>query len=115
MPIPRLVLRPSWGGGSALTFFVAVCAFTWLEESTAKYGWEARVIAILLSGLLMVNATLWMGRVCAPLATQVQNAVHVMQIITIILIVHVSIDFPILKWRLGHRKFQRNFVWREKK
>ncbi|KAL5537210.1 hypothetical protein ACEPAF_1033 [Sanghuangporus sanghuang] len=45
-----------WGGAAALVFFVAVCAFTWLEENTAKYGWEAKVAAVLMSGLLIANA-----------------------------------------------------------
>ena len=46
------------GGAAALAFFVAVCAFTWLEESTARYGWEARAAAIILSGVLIGNATI---------------------------------------------------------
>ncbi|OCB90584.1 hypothetical protein A7U60_g2201 [Sanghuangporus baumii] len=52
-----LLATPSiWGGGAALTFFVAVCSFTWLEESTARYGWEAKTASVLLSALLMANA-----------------------------------------------------------
>ncbi|KAL5492111.1 hypothetical protein ACEPAI_3558 [Sanghuangporus weigelae] len=52
-----LLATPSiWGGGAALAFFVAVCSFTWLEESTARYGWEAKTASVLLSALLMANS-----------------------------------------------------------
>ncbi|EJD07245.1 uncharacterized protein FOMMEDRAFT_149756 [Fomitiporia mediterranea MF3/22] len=47
-----------WGGAAALAFFVAVCAFTWLEESTVQYGWEAKTAAVVLSGMLIVNAVI---------------------------------------------------------
>ncbi|KAH8108871.1 hypothetical protein DFH11DRAFT_1630903 [Phellopilus nigrolimitatus] len=52
-----LYATPSlWGGGAALAFFVAICSFTWLEESTAKYGWEAKISAVVLSAALIGNA-----------------------------------------------------------
>ena len=54
-----LYATPSlYGGAAALIFFVAVCAFTWLEESTAGYGWEARAAAVILSGALVGNAAI---------------------------------------------------------
>lgn len=37
-------------------FFVAVCAFTWLEESTQQYGWEAKSAVVVLSAALIGNA-----------------------------------------------------------
>ncbi|KAI5118395.1 hypothetical protein M0805_007529 [Coniferiporia weirii] len=52
-----LYATPSlWGGGAALAFFVAICAYTWLEESTAQYGWEAKASAVILSCALIGNA-----------------------------------------------------------
>ncbi|KAI5118397.1 hypothetical protein M0805_007531 [Coniferiporia weirii] len=52
-----LYATPSlWGGGAALAFFVAICAYTWLEESTAQYGWEAKASAVVLSCALIGNA-----------------------------------------------------------
>jgi len=64
-----LYATPSlYGGAAALTFFVAVCAFTWLEESTAGYGWEAKVAAVILSGALVGNAVICfvLGAVVVP-------------------------------------------------
>ena len=37
-------------------FFVAVCAYTWLEEGTAQYGWPPRAAAIIMSAGLIFNA-----------------------------------------------------------
>ncbi|THH11331.1 hypothetical protein EW145_g726 [Phellinidium pouzarii] len=52
-----LYATPSlWGGGAALAFFVAICAYTWLEESTTQYGWEAKAAAIVMSCALIGNA-----------------------------------------------------------
>lgn len=54
-----LYATPSlWGGGSALAFFVAVCAYTWLEESTAQYGWSPRAAAIVMCAGLIFNAVI---------------------------------------------------------
>ena len=57
-----------YGGAAALTFFVAVCAFTWLEESTAGYGWEAKSRGRYSSGALVGNAAICfvLGAVVVP-------------------------------------------------
>jgi len=71
-----LYATPSlFGGAAALAFFVAVCAFTWLEESTAGYGWEARAAAVILSGALVGNAAICfvLGAVVVPEPVAVEH------------------------------------------
>ena len=71
-----LYATPSlYGGGAALAFFVAVCAFTWLEESTAGYGWEGRVAAVILSGVLIGNAAVCfvLGAIVPPESVAIEG------------------------------------------
>lgn len=52
-----LYATPSlFGGGAALAFFAAICAWTWLDDSTAQFGWGPRICSVLLSFALLSNA-----------------------------------------------------------
>jgi hypothetical protein len=44
-----------FGGGSALAFFVAVGAWTWLETD---YGWGPKVVSVILGAALIGSAAL---------------------------------------------------------
>lgn len=52
-----LYATPSlFGGASALTFFVAVGSWTWLDQAVNDGAWAGRIFAVLLSATLMANA-----------------------------------------------------------
>jgi len=64
-----------FGGASALSFFVAVGSWTWLDEQTGQFGWGGKVCSVILASALMFNVGIcfYLGASIEHIPLTVQN------------------------------------------